>query len=157
MPRMSHVTALRCIGQDIERRGLKSFDIRLEGDEYVVSGGYQPPPSDLPVNIRYTIEDIEELDRIGAEQRGGATAPGEFLNAIQILRSIGGYLDKHKAKLVRLSNIEAPGSDPLYKVEYLNAQGDRVIDDRAGTAIYDMCVAMYKQRGKLTGTGGRRR
>jgi len=48
------------------------------------------------------------------------------------------------------------GSDSLLKVEYVNKDGERIVDDRAGSAIYDMCVQMYKQRGKLTGTSGRR-
>jgi hypothetical protein len=30
-----------------------------------------------------------------------------------------------------------------------------MVDDRPGSALYDMCVMMYKQRGKMTGTGGR--
>jgi hypothetical protein len=150
-----YATALRCIGEDLERRGLKSFDIRSEGNEYVARCGYQDPPSPTPVTIQYTFKDIQELDRAGEGKRGEPSGSKEFLNHVQIFRTIGGYLDKNEGHLVRLTNNEVNGKDFLFKVEYVTQDGERVIDDRAGAAIYDMCVTMYKQRGKLTGTGRR--
>lgn len=150
-----YATALRCIGQDLERRGLKSFDIRFEANEYVALCGYQNPPAPTPVTIQYTVKDLEELDRVGSGTRGGSLALKDFLNQVQIFRTIGGYLDKNEAHLVRLTNNDAKGKDSLFVVEYITRDGERVIDDRAGSAIYDMCVTMYKQRGKLTGTSGR--
>jgi hypothetical protein len=150
-----YATALRCIGEDLERRGLKSFDIRSEGNEYVACCGYQDPPAPTPVTIQYTFKDIQELDRMGDGKRGEPSASKEFLNHVQIFRTIGGYLDKNEGHLVRLTNNEVKGKDFLFKVEYVTQDGERVVDDRAGAAIYDMCVTMYKQRGKLTGTGRR--
>lgn len=149
-----YATALRCIGQDLERRGLKSFDIRFEGNEYLVHCGYQDPPSPMPVTIQYTVRDLKDLDRVGVEKRG-AVVSKEFLNQVQIFRTIGGYLDKNEARLVRMSNNDPKGTDSLFIVEYITQEGQRVVDDRAGAAIYDMCVTMYKQRGRMTGTGGR--
>ncbi len=58
--------------------------------------------------------------------------------------------------LSALPIINSKAKDTLFVVEYITRDGDLVVDDRAGAAIYDMCVQMYKQRGKLTGTGGRR-
>ncbi len=150
-----YATALRCIGQDLERRGLKSFDIRFERNEYVAYCGYQDPPSPTPVTIQYTFKDIQELDRASEGKRGELSATKEFLNQVQIFRTIGGYLDKNEGQLIRLTNNDGTGKDSLFKVEYVTQDGERLVDDRAGTAIYDMCVTMYKQRGKLTGTGGR--
>ncbi|TMA98459.1 MAG: hypothetical protein E6J74_01155 [Deltaproteobacteria bacterium] len=150
-----YATALRCIGQDLERRGLKSFDIRFERNEYVAYCGYQDPPSPTPVTIQYTFKDIQELDRAAEGKRGELSATKEFLNQVQIFRTIGGYLDKNEGQLIRLTNNDGTGKDSLFKVEYVTQDGERLVDDRAGTAIYDMCVTMYKQRGKLTGTGGR--
>lgn len=156
--RIKYATTLRCIAQDLERRGLKTFDIRLspKGDEYVVEGGYQEPPSPTPVTIHYTLKDLDELEDLGAAKRGTPAPAKEFLNQVQIFRSIGGYLDKNEAKLVRITNNAAAGKDSIFKVEYVTRDGESMIDDRAGSALYDMCVSMYKQRGKLTGTGGRR-
>lgn len=147
-------TALRCIGQDLEQRGLKSFDVRLEGTSYVAQCGYQDPPSPMPVTIEYTFKDLNDLDRSGEGKRGKSSSSKEFLNQVQIFRTIGNYIDKNEALLVRITNNDAAGRDSLFKVEYLTQDGERVVDDRAGSAIYDMCVTMYKQRGKMTGTEG---
>jgi hypothetical protein len=148
--------ALRCIAQDLERRGLKTFDIRVVGNEYIVAGGYQEPPAPTAVTIHYTAKDIDELDERGENKRGEAAPAKEFLNQVQIFRTIGGYLDKSKARLIRISNNDSRANDATFKVEYVTSEGEHVIDDRAGSALYDMCVVMYKQRGRLTGTGGRR-
>ena len=155
MPR-KYAMSLRCIAQDLERRGLKTFDIRLLRDEFVVAGGYQEPPSPTPVTIHYTLKDIDELDRAGERRRGEQAGSKDFLNQVQIFRTIGGYLDKNEARLIRITNNETDGKDAAFKVEYITREGEHMVDDRAGSALYDMCVGMYKQRGKLTGTGGRR-
>lgn len=156
MRRTKFADSLRCIAQDLERRGLKTFDIRLLRDEYIVDCGYQEPPSPTPVTIHYTVKDLEELDRAGEAKRGESAPAKEFLNQVQIFRTIGGFLDKNEARLVRITNNNAPGKDSTFKVEYVTRDGEHMTEDRAGSALYDMCVVMYKQRGKLTGTGGRR-
>jgi hypothetical protein len=151
---LKSATVLRCIGQDLELRGLKSFDVRLEGTAYVAQCGYQDPPSPTPVTIQYTLKDLQELDRLGQGKRGESLSSKEFLNQVQIFRAIGNYLDKNEALLIRMTNNDASGKGSLFKVEYFTPDGERVVDDRAGAAIYDMCVTMYKQRGKMTGTEG---
>lgn len=156
MPGLSYATALRCIGQDIERRSLKSFDIQVRGRTFLVEAGYQEPPAPTPVSIEYTLEDIEELDRHGEGRRGEASRGKEFINQVQIFRTIGAFMDRNEACFLRLTNNLTKAKDALFVVEYVTREGERVVDDRAGAAIYDMCVQMYKQRGKMTGTGGRR-
>jgi hypothetical protein len=156
MPPIRYARALRCIAQDLERRSLKTFDIRFARNEFVADCGYQDPPSPTPVSIHYTVKELEELDRVGEKNRGEASPSKEFLNQVQIFRAIGGYLDKNEASLIRITNNDGKGKDSTYKVEYVTRDGEHMIDDRAGSALYDMCVVMYKQRGKLTGTGGRR-
>ena len=145
----NYSTVLRCIGQDLESRGLRTLDIITDNSGYIVLAGYQPPPAPMPVSLQYTPADILELDRTGQEQRGTSPARKEFVSLVQILRAIGGYLDKNQARLIRISNNEAPGSSPSFSVEYETKEGERIVDDRDGTAIYDMCVSMYKQRRKV--------
>lgn len=157
MFRSKYAAILRCIAQDIERRGLKTFDIRLleSGKEYFVEGGYQEPPAPTPVTIHYTLKELDELEQAGVTQRGGAMPVRDFLNQIQVFRTIGGYLDKNEARLIRITNNTRSGKEALFLVEYVTRDGEHMVDDHAGSALYDMCVTMYKQRGKLTGTGGR--
>jgi hypothetical protein len=155
--KFAFATALRSIGQDLERRGLKSFDIRFDGREFVALCGYQDPPAATPVELKYRPSDIEELDQTGEMNRGKSAPPKDFLNQPQIFRTIGGFLDKNQAQLVRLANNDGRAKESMFIVEYISRDGEHVVDDRAGAAIYDMCVGMYKQRGKLTGTSGRGR
>jgi hypothetical protein len=158
MFRSKYAAILRCIAQDIERRGLKTFDIRLlaSGKEYLVEGGYQEPPAPTPVTIHYLLKDLDELEQLGVARRGDQAPAKDFLNQIQVFRTIGGYLDKNEARLIRITNNTPSGKEALYQVEYVTRDGEHMVDDHAGSALYDMCVTMYKQRGKLTGTGGRR-
>ena len=146
---VNYSTALRCIGQDLESRGLRTLDIISDSTGYIVLAGYQPPPAAMPVSLQYTPTDILELDSAGHERRGTSSATKEFVSLVQILRAIGGYLDKNQARLIRISNNEASGSSPSFSVEYETKEGERVVDDRDGTALYDMCVSMYKQRRKV--------
>jgi hypothetical protein len=155
MPRINFAMALRCIGQDLERRSIKCFDIRFEANEYVALCGYQEPPAATPVTIHYTLTDIADLDDAGAANQGMPMPSKEFLDHVQILRTVGGYLDKNEARLIRVTNNESAASEPSVKIEYMSREGERMTADRTGAALYDMCVAMYKQRGRSTGTEGR--
>ena len=150
---MTYATALRAIGQDWQRRMLKSFDLRVDGDVYMAECGYQLPPAPTPVEIQYTKADLRELNALNEEERGKSAPAQEFLSQVQILRTIGGYLDRNRASLRRITNNLSSGEEFSLRVEYLNSDGEQMVDDKSGTAIYDLCIAMYKQRKKLTGTG----
>lgn len=143
-----YAVALRCIGQDLELRGLKTFDLVKEGRKYIVQCGYQMPPSPTPVTLHYTEDDIEQLDRAGEEKRGALSVSTEFLTLPQLFRAIGGFLDKNGDRLIRITNNNAAGQESMLRVEYENADREHVVDNRPVSAIYDMCVTMYKQRGK---------
>jgi hypothetical protein len=157
MAQVNYTSALRCIGQDLERRGIKCFDIRYmaKEKEYLVQGGYQDPPAQTPVTIAYRAADLAELDQLGRAKRGQAAASTDFLNQAQMFRTVGGYLDKNEARLVRLTNNELSGGEPSLKVEYISLDREYVVDTYSGSNLYGMCVMMYKQRGKLTGTHDR--
>jgi hypothetical protein len=148
VPAVSYSEILRVIGQDLETRAIKAFDIRDEGERIFVQCGYQVPPAATPVTLYYTPKDIEELKPQGAEKRGQPSKPGEFFTLSQTLRAIGGYVDEKKARLLRISNNDCPGAEVVFRIEYQTRQGERLVDDRSGSAIYDLCVNMYKRRGK---------
>jgi hypothetical protein len=148
-------TALRCIGQDLQLRGLKTFDISFDGRDYLAQCGYQEAPAATPVTLKYTVADLEALNQSGAKRRGDSVATIDFLNIVQLFRTVGGYLDKNEAQLVRFTNNHSNRKDSQLRVEYMGRDGTRVVEDRPGSALYDMCVAMYKQRGKRDGTHGK--
>ena len=150
---MNYASSLRCIAQDLERRGLKSFDVRLQKERYLVAGGYQEPPAVTPVSLVYTVAEIRELDRAGAGRRGTIRRTADFFDPVQIFRAIGAYLDRNEAHLLRLTNNDS-ATVGLLKIEYVTRAGERVVEDRAGAALYDMCVQMYKRRRELAGADG---
>ena len=141
---------LRVIGQDLEIRGMKAFDLRAEGETILVHCGYQVPPAATPVTLHYTPRDIEELKPQGLEKRGQPVERSDFFTLSQTLRAFGGYVDQKKARLVRLSNNDCPGADVVFRIEYETRERERVVEDRSGSVIYDLCVNMYKRRGKIT-------
>jgi len=147
MPAIGWSKALRAIGQDLEARGIKTFVIRCEADLYVVEAGYQSPPAPTPVTLYYTLDDIEQLDREGREDNRDSGVK-DFLNLSQILLAIGSYVGRRGAHLLSVSNNVLTGTMPVVKIEYETAQGERVVDDRTGSAIYDLCVCIHKLRGR---------
>ena len=154
MKKINFSNTLRCIGQDLVRRDFKVFDIGIEGDRYMVRGGYTAPTATFPVAIHYTATDIRQLDSVGPEKRGQLPPPEDFVNLEQVLRTFGGYLDKIEARLIRLTNSETPRNGHSYRLEYEARDGDRKVEEHSTATVYDMCAAMYKRRGRLTGTHG---
>jgi hypothetical protein len=144
----SHI--LRVIGDDLERRDLKTFEIRNREDRYLVRCGYQSPPAVIPLTLEYGLNEIEELNLRGEESRSDAPQSLDFCKLSQTLRTIGGYLDQKKASLLRISNNDSPGTEPIFRIEYQTADGNLFVDDRSTAALYDIGVHLYKQRGKLT-------
>ena len=63
-----------------------------------------------------------------------------------MLRAIGDYLDKYGSNLIRISNNDVGIEDSLFRVEYVTREGEHVVDDRPGSAIFDMCVLMVQKR-----------
>jgi hypothetical protein len=149
VPAVSYSEILRVIGQDLETRGIKAFDIRADGERILVQCGYQDPPATTPVTLYYAPTDIEELRLQGEEKRGQFSGQRDFFTLSQTLRAIGGHLDQQKARLIRLSNNDFPKADVVFRIEYETRERERVVDDHSGSAIYDLCVNMYKRRGKL--------
>jgi hypothetical protein len=141
--------ALGAIGQDLEVRGIKTFVVRCEADFYVVEAGYQSPPAPTPFTLHYTLDDIEQLDREGRKDDDHSGVK-DFLRLSQILRAIGSYVSWKDARLLSVSNNILTGTTPGVTIEYETAQGERVVDDRTGFAIYDMCVRFYKLRERLS-------
>jgi hypothetical protein len=154
MPTLNCSQALRAIGEDLEQRGIKAFDITCAEDYYMVQGGYQAPPNPMPLSLSYSLEDIRYLDNEHREKRDQACNGHDFLRLPLILRSIAGYISRKKGRLLRISNNVATGTNAVFRIEYSNADNERVVDERAVSAIYDICVSQYKLRGNDLRTPG---
>jgi hypothetical protein len=149
MSEVNYSMALRCIGQDLERRGLNAFVLRRDGSHYVVLSGVSGPDTVVPEAIRYTPSDLEIIDR-GGETRRGDRRGREFLHRAQMLRAIGDYLDKYGSTLICIIYDDNERRDSPFRVEYLTREGEHRIDDRPGAAIFDECVLMFQKRGQTS-------
>lgn len=141
---------LRAIGQDLEMRGMKTFDIQFEEEDVLVQCGYQSPPAAMPVALYYTPADVKEFQLSGRETRGQPAGPKDFYTLSQTLRAIGGYIEQKRGRLLRLSNDASATADVVFRIEYEMEGGKRVIDQYSSSALYDICVSMYKRRGKFS-------
>jgi hypothetical protein len=151
MSAITWLEALRAIGHDLEMRGIKTFVVRCEANICVVEAGYQSPPAPTPVILHYTLDDIEQLNREGRDGDDRDSGVKDFLSLSQILRAIGTYVGRKGARLLSVSNNAlTAGTMPVVTIEYETAQGERVVDDRTASAIYDMCVRIYKLKERLS-------
>jgi hypothetical protein len=144
---------LRTIGQDLESRDIKAFIISREGNRFNIKGSYQKPPSPTPISLEYSSTEVAELDLERGKKREESSPNADFFTLAQTLRAIGGYIDRKGGRLLRVSNNEPNGSEAFYRIEYESAEGERVVEDRNGAGIYDICVTMYKLRGKAMDRG----
>lgn len=142
--------ALRIIGEDLDLRGIKTFRIRCEADRFVVDGGYQSPPASTPVTLYYAPNDIEQLDRKTRERNDQLSSVKDFLSLSQILSAVATYVIGKGGRLLNVSNNTSTERMPAVNIEYDTAQGDRVVDGLTGSAIYELCVSVYKLRGTST-------
>lgn len=138
---------LRIIGHDLERRGIKTFIIRCEASLYVVEAGYQSPPAPTAITLHYTLNDIEQLQREAQERKDYLSAVKDFLSLSRIFWTVGTYVSGRGGHLLSISNNVSTEKMPSVNIEYETVDGERVIDDLKGSAIYELCVSLYKLSG----------
>jgi hypothetical protein len=142
---LSYSEILRVIGEDLEGRGLKAFDLQPYGDRYVLHGGYQSPPAVTPLVLEYRDADLQQMRLAGIEMRAERPRNVDFSALTQTLRTIGAYLDQRKASLYKITNNEFSGGDPVFRLDY-EIEGEAVSERRAAAELYDLGVRLYKQR-----------
>jgi hypothetical protein len=138
--------ALLMIGQDLDRRGIKTFDVRCVAGLYIVEAGYQSPPALTPLSLHYTSDDIQRLDRETQERNGSGSAVQDLLSLGRVLWAIGAYMTVKSVRLLRIWNTDSTEGLPIVKIEYESARGERVVETLEGSAIYELCISAYKLR-----------
>lgn len=144
--------ALRTIGHDLDMRGIKTFLIGCEGNLFIVDGGYQAPPAVTPVTLHYTLHDIERLDHEAQERSDHLSRMKDLLSLAEILWAAAIYVSSKQGHLISISNTESTHAMPILTVEYETVQSGRVFDVFRGSAIYELCISIYKLRGTSTKT-----
>ena len=138
---------LRLIGHDLEWRSIKTFFMRCEPGLYVVDAGYQPPPAPTPITLHYALNDIEQLEREARERNDHVSVVKDFLSLSHIFWTVGIYVIGRGGHLLSVSNNVSTEKMPAVNIKYETVHGERVVEDLTGSAIYELCVSIYKLRG----------
>lgn len=143
--------ALRCIGQSLEQAGLRSLEVKTQGDGYTVQAWKKGASSALDHDTHYTPEDIKKLDQEGRAKRKPFPGPFNPLDLSQVLRMAGNYVDLLRGRLVRVS-----WQDQSDKIQSITVQYEPFSVAHGGaaeghaTTIEELCIHIYKQRKKIT-------
>jgi hypothetical protein len=140
---LNYAQTLRVIGQFLEERRLKDFDIKNGGKHYLIREVTEAEPSSEPTEFEYTREDIARLDQEAQARRRDPSRTPDFTSLSQLLRTIGDYLDTKHGHLLAISR-----RSPLLTIEYETGQQRRREEEHLSSSFYDLSVRMYKQRTK---------
>jgi hypothetical protein len=161
----SYARELRALGQDFEAHNLLSVDLAIEAGVYVVRGkarasktaessfarflrlftyssASDQPSSISQIDLRYTPEDIEQLESQGRAKRKESHHMPDPFSLSQILRAAGSYLDNRtKTYLVRITS-----KDQWMTLRYKNGDGRLEQTQQDVEYFYDYWVKMYLRR-----------
>jgi len=155
IPRYDH--HLRAIGQALERRNINVFELKSEGDQYVVRGKPQRDNSllgqlrqywdrfagETDAPITFTASEIERLDREGKAKRAKAGRLPDFYNLSTTLRTVGSYLVSKDAFLLEIQK----GSLNLALL-YQTREGHPNFEERPIASFYNFFVGLHGKRRK---------
>ena len=146
----NYARALRCIGQAVQHLEIEVFELKSYSSEFrLVAGASSPPYTDL-IELKFSPQRIEVLDREGQARRGQSSADVRFDSVPEMLRAIGFYIDNNHGHLRRVDNSNSPGSDPLLTIEYQTRAGDPQTENLTMSFLREASVRMYKRRARLT-------
>src|SRR5262245_12454794 len=146
---LSYARALRVVGLLLKTHDLKSFDLQCDSSGFRLQCGNSKPPCPTTLELRYSFDEIESLEHENQINRKNSAAVVDFLSQAEVLRGLGGYVDKKKGRLVKLSNNRSNLGSGSLKLDYESSDGDRREETFSQSSIYDICVRMYKERGRI--------
>lgn len=141
----SYAGALRCVGQELQRRNIDVFELKSRSDAFSVQGGDPHPPYTSLVNIKFSRETLLTIDREGRRRRGQAINEIRFDSVPEVLRAVGEYIDKKHGSLRSLNN-SVSSSEPTLELEYRSRAGEIESETLTIKFIRDACVRMYQRR-----------
>jgi hypothetical protein len=141
----NYAGAFRCIGQELQRQNIEVFELKSHANEFRVQCGDPNPPFTGVINMLFSKEKIQTIDREGRRRRGQASAEIRFDGIPEILRAVGEYLDK-KGGALRTMNNSPSSSDAALEIEYQTRAGQIQTETLTMSFIREACVRMYQRR-----------
>lgn len=168
----SYSDLLRPIGQKLEDLQVESFELKMEGAEFVVRGQSKRPkpqpapekaargfwrmlrrqssettgdqvPSSEAVELRFNKEDIARMESDGRARRQSPIETPEAHMVSQILRTVGAFVDQKGGRFLSVSK-----NDQAITIEYDISPQGKIVDTFTIATLYDLWVRMYKKRGR---------
>jgi hypothetical protein len=168
----SYSQLLRPVGQMLEGLHVESFELKVEGDEFLVRGtsdiptpqptqektlrvvwqvlrgraskkAEAPIPSSGAVELRYSQDDIARMEREGRARRQSAGQTPEAHTISQVLRAVGAFVDHKGGRFLSVSK-----DDQAVTIEYETSLRRNSVETFTISTLYDFWVRMYKKRGR---------
>jgi len=159
--RRSYDRQLRSIGQSLEAQRIQVFELKRQGDSYMVRGEPEKETSllatlrnwqnrlrreGLTTSLTYTVQDIEELDLQGSSNRRKNHRLPDFHSLPNTLRTVGAYLETKNAELLELHKKQL--SITLLS---RNKAGYPELEERSLGSFYELFVKLHGQRNNSAG------
>jgi hypothetical protein len=145
----NYAGTLRCIGQVLHNQEIEAFEINTYANEFRLLAGDPNPPYTALIELKFSVQDIEILDREGQARRGQSTTEttdDRFDSVPEVLRAVGEHIDHKRGYLRRVDN----SSGAAVEIEYQTRAGNIQTENLAMSFIHETCVHMYKRRTRLT-------
>lgn len=162
----SYEITLRALGQALEALGIESFELVLEGDNFVVYGGPELAPTREKRStatrfqlfrrnraktkpqrgfyisgMRFQESDVKRLDHQGKDIRITPEGCPDTNSLAHALRMIGAHIDKKGGILLRVIRYNR-----LFTIWYKNSLGAASKEIFTQSNLYDLWVHLYKKR-----------
>jgi hypothetical protein len=145
---------LRAIGQALEAQGISVFEMKRHSERYVVNGAPEKPSSlfealrqfrnqNGPRTLNFGPQELLRLEWRGCRRRQSPDALPDFYSVSNLLRTIGGYLDRKNGELLGLE--KRPLSLTLM---YQTQDGHPYVEDRTIASFYDIFIDQYSGRAR---------
>ena len=142
-------SALRSIGQALEKSSIEDFDLTCDDGEFHLQCGDPNPPYLTLIDLSYSLKDIESLERDGRARRRGQSfvTGGESLP--EVLRVLGWLVDARGGRVRRICNSDATIAEGSWRLEYKTAEGNVKTEVFDIKLFHETAVSMRKDRSKM--------
>jgi hypothetical protein len=146
----------RSIGQALEAKNIRAFELKRLGDWYIVRGVTEGDGllrskvrkfklrfrriSD-PESLILGLSEVQDLSKKGKSKRSRLGRMPDFRRLSNMLRTVGAYLESKQAKLIELK--VRPFSITL---SYQDNYGRQQLEDRTIRSFYDLFLELHRKR-----------
>ena len=150
---------LRAIGQALEARDVKAFELKCVADSYIINGipeqtgplrskigqwlrGLRSGSSDESLTLG--VADVAKLSQAGRARRSKPDQLPNFRSVSNGLRTIGAYLDSKEVELVELQKRAIS-----ITLSYRDKSGQEQTEDRTISSFYKLFLEHCGKRAKI--------